>query len=87
MKLIHITDTQFVAPGLTLYGLDPRVRLEAAINDINTHHSDAELAVITGDLTHWGEVQQAYRKGRQAAGGRHHVGQLHPRSDDRERVH
>jgi 3',5'-cyclic AMP phosphodiesterase CpdA len=60
MKLIHITDTHFVAPGLMLYGLDPRARLEAAITDINTHHADAELAVITGDLTHWGEVQ-AYR--------------------------
>jgi 3',5'-cyclic AMP phosphodiesterase CpdA len=56
-KLIHITDTNFVAPGLTLYGLDPRARLEAAITDINTHHADAELAVVTGDLTHWGEVQ------------------------------
>jgi 3',5'-cyclic AMP phosphodiesterase CpdA len=60
MKLIHITDTHFVAPGLTLYGLDPRARLDAAIVDINRHHADAELAVITGDLTHWGEVE-AYR--------------------------
>jgi 3',5'-cyclic-AMP phosphodiesterase len=55
MKLIHITDTHFVARGLKLYGLDPYVRLAAAIVDINTHHRDAELAIITGDLTHWGE--------------------------------
>ena len=60
MKLIHITDTHFVAPGLSLYGLDPRARLDAAIADINVHHADAELVVITGDLTHWGEVE-AYR--------------------------
>ncbi len=55
MKLIHLTDTHFVAPGLTLYGLDPRRRLAAAIDDINRNHRDAALAVITGDLTHWGE--------------------------------
>jgi Icc protein len=65
MKLIHITDTHLVAPGLRLYGLDPRARLDAAIADINHHHADAELAVITGDLTHWGEVE-AYRSFLQA---------------------
>src|SRR5262249_46893943 len=60
MKLIHITDTHLVEPGLKLYGLDPKARLDAAIADINRHHSDAALAIITGDLTHWGEVG-AYR--------------------------
>ena len=55
MKLIHLTDTHFVAPGLTLYGLDPRARLDAAVADINRRHGDATMAVITGDLTHWGE--------------------------------
>ena len=55
MKLIHITDTHLVARGLELYGLDPHARLAAAVADINAHHRDAELAVITGDLTHWGE--------------------------------
>jgi 3',5'-cyclic-AMP phosphodiesterase len=60
MKLIHITDTHLVAPGLELYGLDPLSRLKAAIVDINRHHADAEIAVVTGDLTHWGEIE-AYR--------------------------
>jgi 3',5'-cyclic AMP phosphodiesterase CpdA len=60
MKLIHITDTHLVEPGQKLYGLDPKVRLDAAIADINRHHADAELAIVTGDLTHWGEVD-AYR--------------------------
>lgn len=60
MKLIHLTDTHFVPSGLKLYGLDPRARLDAAIADINAHHADAELAVVTGDLTHWGELE-AYR--------------------------
>jgi 3',5'-cyclic-AMP phosphodiesterase len=70
MKLIHITDTHFVVPGLRLYGLDPRARLDAAIADINRHHPDAELAVVTGDLTHWGEVE-AYRNFLQAMQGLH----------------
>jgi 3',5'-cyclic-AMP phosphodiesterase len=57
MKLIHITDTHLISPGRELYGLDPMARLSAAIADINAHHSDADLAVITGDLTHWGEAE------------------------------
>lgn len=56
MKLIHLTDTHFVRPGLRLFGLDPRARLDAAVDDINTHHADADLVVITGDLAHWGEA-------------------------------
>jgi len=57
MKLIHLTDTHFVPEGKTLYGRDPRIALEHAVADINRHHSDADCAVITGDLTHWGEPE------------------------------
>ena len=60
MKLIHITDTHFTIPGRKLYNLNPRARLDACISDINRHHSDADLCVITGDLTHWGE-HEAYQ--------------------------
>src|SRR5215831_2512258 len=60
MKLIHLTDTHLVEPGSKLYGLDPKARLDAAVQDINRHHADAELAIVTGDLTHWGEAD-AYR--------------------------
>jgi 3',5'-cyclic AMP phosphodiesterase CpdA len=56
-KFVHITDTHLVRPGLKLYGLDPRARLDAAVADINAHHSDAAFAVVTGDLTHWGDVE------------------------------
>jgi 3',5'-cyclic-AMP phosphodiesterase len=35
MKLIQITDTHLVGPGLRLYGLDSRARLDAAVADIN----------------------------------------------------
>lgn len=57
MKIVHLTDTHLVAEGLKLYGLDPRARLDAAVADINRHHGDAEVVVITGDLTHWGEPE------------------------------
>lgn len=57
MKFIHLTDTHFVPPGEMLYGLDPATALRAAVADINAHHADAELAVVTGDLTHWGEPE------------------------------
>lgn len=54
LKLIHLTDTHMVPKGRTLFGRDPRVPLDAAIADINAHQGDAELLVLTGDLTHWG---------------------------------
>lgn len=57
MKLIHITDTHLVQPDERLYGLDPAARLASAVTDINKHQSDAELVVVTGDLTHWGEAE------------------------------
>ena len=55
MKLIHLTDTHFVPEGKELYGRDPSIALHKAIQDINLNHADAEMMVITGDLTHWGE--------------------------------
>ncbi len=50
MKLIQVSDLHFVPPGVRLLGLEPRARLEAALADINSHHGDAELCLITGDL-------------------------------------
>lgn len=55
MKLIQITDVHLVPQGETLYGIDPQLRLRASIADINAHHADAELCIITGDLTHMGD--------------------------------
>ena len=56
MKLIHITDTHLVPRGESLYGLNPCERLDACVEDINRHHADAELCVITGDLAHLGNL-------------------------------
>jgi 3',5'-cyclic AMP phosphodiesterase CpdA len=56
MKLIHITDIHLVPPGQRLWGLDPFARLDAALDDIATHHGDADFCVITGDLTERGDI-------------------------------
>lgn len=60
MKFLHITDLHMVEGGM-LYGLDPAERLRECIADIMANHSDAELAVITGDLAHKGD-EGAYRR-------------------------
>ncbi|CAN1515429.1 Icc Predicted phosphohydrolases [Rhabdaerophilaceae bacterium] len=51
MKIIQITDIHLVRPGETMHGLDPAERLSAVIDDVLLRHSDADLTVITGDLT------------------------------------
>ncbi len=55
MKFIHLTDPHLVANGRTLYGLDPADRLASAVADVNAHHADAAIAVLTGDLTDKGD--------------------------------
>ncbi|NRB03285.1 MAG: metallophosphoesterase [Rhodobacteraceae bacterium] len=48
-KLIWMTDPHFQNTG-TIDGLDPRLRLKAAITHANAHYPDAEFALLTGDL-------------------------------------
>jgi Icc protein len=60
VKIVHITDTHLVAPGIRLYDLDPLERLQACISDVCAHHADAAFCVVTGDLAHKGEAA-AYR--------------------------
>ena len=55
MKFIHLTDPHLVEPPQKLFDLDGQERLAAAVASINKHHADAEMCVLTGDLTHWGE--------------------------------
>ena len=59
MKFIHVTDPHIVAPGKTLFGLDPRDRMEKCVASINAHHADADFCIWTGDLVHWGD-REAY---------------------------
>lgn len=55
MKLIHITDIHLTREGESLFGKDPGANFRACLDHVAAHHADADLAVITGDLTHWGE--------------------------------
>ena len=55
MKIIQVTDTHLMPRGTELNGLNPNERLEACIASITEHHSDAELCIITGDLTDRGD--------------------------------
>jgi len=61
MKLLHLSDLHIVPPGHTLFGADPSNHLASCVDDINRHHADAALCVITGDLTHDGD-EAAYRQ-------------------------
>jgi 3',5'-cyclic AMP phosphodiesterase CpdA len=56
MKIIHLTDLHLLPPGEMLFGFDPADRLRKTINCINRDHADAELCVVTGDLTDGGDV-------------------------------
>ena len=55
MKLIHMSDIHLTAPGSTIGGRDPRYNFERALGHILLDHGDAELMVITGDLSDWGD--------------------------------
>lgn len=60
MKVIQITDIHLVPDGNRLFGDDPVARFNTCIAHVNAHHSDADLCVITGDLTHDGD-EESYR--------------------------
>lgn len=44
-----MSDLHFSQEG-EVQGHDPRVRLQAAIDHINNHHTDAEMCIISGDM-------------------------------------
>ncbi len=56
MKIIHISDIHFTIPGEEMGGLDPHARFACALADMAKNHADADRIIITGDLTHWGEL-------------------------------
>ncbi|ABD04885.1 Metallophosphoesterase [Rhodopseudomonas palustris HaA2] len=55
MKLIQLSDIHLTAPGATIGGRDPRRNFERALAHVLRDHHDAELMVITGDLSDWGD--------------------------------
>lgn len=54
-KLVHVTDIHLTAPGSTIAGRDPNANFERALAHILADHADADLMVITGDLSDWGD--------------------------------
>ena len=58
MKLLQVTDTHVTPAGGLVYGVDARARLDACVNDINTHHADARLCIFTGDLVNVGSDEE-----------------------------
>jgi len=55
MKVIQISDPHLMTPGGLLHGSNPLSRFEACLADIGNNHADADLVVISGDLTNDGE--------------------------------
>jgi len=59
MKIIHLSDPHIHTKILN--GIDPVNRFKEALNHIIKNHQDANLFVITGDLTHFGDEESYYR--------------------------
>lgn len=57
MKIIQLTDTHLMPPGVSANGVDPEARLRAAMADILKQHTDADLLVIAGDLCNHGDTE------------------------------
>ena len=57
MKIIQLTDTHLMAPGIVVNGVDPEKQLRAAVSDILAKHGDADLLVISGDLCNYGDPE------------------------------
>ena len=57
LKILQITDCHLVSPGDRLFTLDPAEQLRKAVADINRHHADAHLCVLTGDLANDGRPE------------------------------
>lgn len=65
LKIIQLSDPHLVPKGEVVHGGDPLAKLEAAVADINIHHRDAALVLISGDLADNGE-RGAYEALREA---------------------
>ncbi len=57
-KVLVLTDLHLRAPGQTIIGLDPIARLAAAFEAAWAEHSDADVMILMGDLTHSGRPEE-----------------------------
>lgn len=67
-KLLVLTDIHIRGEGQTIIGLDPLERFTAALAHAMRQHSDADHLILTGDLTHSGQVTE-YERLKDALGG------------------
>ena len=58
MKILHLSDPH-IEPDI-LHGIDSQKRFLQALKHIKNNHSDSDLLVISGDITHFGS-DQAYK--------------------------
>ncbi|MDQ0393443.1 phosphodiesterase [Labrys monachus] len=61
MKIIHLSDIHMCPPGQHVVGFDPAARLAAVVDTVNAEHADADLCVVSGDLTDAGD-EPSYRR-------------------------
>jgi len=61
IKILHLTDLHLCPAGETVVTFDPEARLADCIADIHLRHADADLCVVTGDLTDRGDVPSYVR--------------------------
>ena len=59
MKVIHLSDPHIHTK--ILHDIDPVYRFKAALNHIIENHLDANLFIITGDLTHFGDEESYFK--------------------------
>ncbi|MCL6705683.1 phosphodiesterase [Pseudomonas sp. R2.Fl] len=67
-KIILLTDLHMAPEGQTIIGLDPFERIGKAVEHINRYQADADLVVLSGDLTHYGDEASYLRLRRLLAG-------------------
>ena len=57
MKFIHISDIHILPRSQTIKGVDVCARLDAAVDSIGANFADAELCMVTGDMTDSADVE------------------------------
>ncbi|UES60125.1 phosphodiesterase (plasmid) [Roseibium aggregatum] len=62
-KIIHITDVHLVPEGRTVVGMDPAARFAEVVETVNTRHADADICIVSGDLTDHGDIDSYLRLG------------------------
>ena len=58
MKFIHLSDLHILARNDASRLPDAAATLRKVIDEVNTYHADAEVCIITGDITHRGTPEQ-----------------------------